>query len=233
MKKFLIATIVLLGSISLANAEQFRVGVSLMGALFEADGAKEIFSGNHAGNRSSTKVTKTTASEKDDAEGAFALGSIFAEYQYNDQISVGVSYVPHSSDSEETENIQNITGADATGRDAKQTNRVKVSFEDLVSIYALANLNDNVYAKFGYMQLEAVTEENLGSGGAYGNDTLDGFTIGLGYNMDLDDGMFVRAEAAYMDINGTTLVNANDSTKSVSADGITGYGAAVSIGKSF
>ena len=51
--------------------------------------------------------------------------------------------------------------------------------------------------------------------------------------MDLDDGMFVRAEAAYMDINGTTLVNANDSTKSVSADGITGYGAAVSIGKSF
>ena len=180
MKKFLIATIVLLGSISLANAEQFRVGVSLMGALFEADGAKEIFSGNHAGNRSSTKVTKTTASEKDDAEGAFALGSIFAEYQYNDQISVGVSYVPHSSDSEETENIQNITGADATGRDAKQTNRVKVSFEDLVSIYALANLNDNVYAKFGYMQLEAVTEENLGSGGAYGNDTLDGFTIGLG-----------------------------------------------------
>ena len=231
MKKFLIATIVLLGSISLANAEQFRVGVSLMGAVFEADGAKEIFSGNHAGNRSSTKVTKTTASEKDDAEGAFALGSIFAEYQYNDQISVGVSYVPHSSDSEETENIQNINPQSRV--DAQATNKVKVSFEDLVSIYALANLNDNVYAKFGYMQLEAVTEENLGTGGAYGNDTLDGFTIGLGYNMDLDDGMFVRAEAAYMDINGTTLVNANDSTKSVSADGITGYGAAVSIGKSF
>ena len=51
--------------------------------------------------------------------------------------------------------------------------------------------------------------------------------------MDMDDGMFVRAEASYMDIDGATLTNANDSNKSVSADGITGYGAAISIGKSF
>ena len=83
------------------------------------------------------------------------------------------------------------------------------------------------------MQVDLITEENLGTGGAYGNDTLEGYTIALGYNMDLADGMFVRAEAAYMEIDGTTLTNANDSTKSVSADGITGYGAAVSVGKSF
>ena len=108
MKKFLIATVVLLGSISLANAEQFRIGVSLMGAVFEADGATETFSGNHAGNRSSTKVTKNTSDDKDSAEGAFALGSIFAEMQANDQISFGINYVPHSSDSEETENVQNF-----------------------------------------------------------------------------------------------------------------------------
>ena len=104
MKKILIATAVLLGSISLANAEQFRVGISVMGAGFEADGAKEIFSGDHSSNTTSTKVTKDTASEKENAEGAFALGSVFAEFQANDEISLGVSYVPHSSDSEETEN---------------------------------------------------------------------------------------------------------------------------------
>ena len=45
--------------------------------------------------------------------------------------------------------------------------------------------------------------------------------------------MFVRGEVAYMDIDGTTLTNSNDSTKSVSADGVTGYGAAISVGKSF
>ena len=233
MKKILIATVVLLGSISLANAEQFRVGISVMGAGFEADGAQEIFSGDHSSNTTSTKVTKDTSSEKENAEGVFALGSVFAEFQAIDEISLGVSYVPHSSDSEETENIQNIVPSTGLPSSAKATNKVKVSFEDLVTVYALANLNENVYLKAGIMQVDLITEENLGTGGAYGNDTLEGYTIALGYNMDLADGMFVRAEAAYMEIDGTTLTNANDSTKSVSADGITGYGAAVSVGKSF
>tara|TARA_B100001564_G_scaffold346395_1_gene346068 strand:+ start:32 stop:721 length:690 start_codon:yes stop_codon:yes gene_type:complete len=229
MKKFLIATVVLLGSISFANAEQFRVGISVMGAVFEADGAKEIFSGSHSSNASSTKVTKNASDEKDEAEGAFALGSVFAEFAATDQLSLGVSYVPHSSDSETAENIQNM----GTSFTAQKTNTVKVSFEDLVTVYALANLNENVYLKAGVMQVDLITEENLGTGGAYGNDTLEGFTIGLGYNMDLADGMFVRAEAAYLEIDGTTLTNANDSNKSVTADGIDGMGAAVSVGKSF
>ena len=233
MKKFLIATVVLLGSITLANAEQYRVGVSVMGAGFEADGASEIFSGDHSSNTTSTKVTKKSSAEKENAEGAFALASVFAEFVATDQISFGVNYVPHSSDSEETENIQNLVPSPGLPSSAKATNKVKVSFEDLVTVYALANLNENVYLKAGIMQVDLITEENLGTGGAYGNDTLEGITIALGYNMDLADGMFVRAEAAFMEIDGTTLVNANDSTKSVSADGITGYGAAVSVGKSF
>ena len=230
MKKFLIATVVLLSSITLANAEQFRAGISVMGAVFEADGASEKFTGDHSSNTTTTDRTIKSSTEGDDAEGAFILGSVFAEIQVSDSpLSVGVAYVPHSSDSEEAENKQNM----GTSFTAEATNKVKVSFEDLVTVYALANLNENVYLKAGYMQVDLITEENLGTGGAYGNDTLEGYTIGLGYNMDLADGMFVRGEAAYMEIDGTTLTNANDSTKSVSADGITGYGAAISVGKSF
>ncbi len=230
MKKFLIATIVLLGSITLANAEQFRVGLSVMGAVFEADGASEKFTGDHSSNTTTTDRTIKSSDEKEDAEGAFALASVFAEFAANDQISFGVSYVPHSSDSEEAVNVQN---QEAHAFSAEATNKVKVSFEDLVTVYALANLNENVYLKAGIMQVELITEESLGTGGAYGNDTLEGYTVGLGYNMNYGDGMFVRAEAAYIDIDGTTLTNTNDSTKSVSADGISGYGAAVSVGKSF
>ena len=229
MKKFLIATIVLLGSITLANAE-YRVGVSVMGAVFEADGASEKFTGDHSSNTTTTDRTIKSSDEKEDAEGAFALASVFAEFAANDQISFGVSYVPHSSDSEEAVNVQN---QEAHAFSAEATNKVKVSFEDLVTVYALANLNENVYLKAGIMQVELITEESLGTGGAYGNDTLEGYTFGLGYNHNYGDGMFVRAEAAYIDIDGTTLTNTNDSTKSVSADGISGYGAAVSVGKSF
>tara|TARA_B100000035_G_C20846751_1_gene485569 strand:- start:108 stop:800 length:693 start_codon:yes stop_codon:yes gene_type:complete len=230
MKKFLIATVVLLGSFSFANAEMFKVGVSVFGGKFEADGAKEIFSGDHSSNTTTTKVTKDAKDENDTAEGAFALGSVFAEVAANDQLSLGVSYVPHSSSSETAENTQN---KEVHAFTAEATNTVKVSFEDLVTVYALAKVNENVYLKAGVLQVELITEENLATGGAYDNDTLEGFTVGIGYNMDLPDGMFVRAEAAYMEIDGTTLTNKNDSTKSVSADGINGMGAAVSVGKSF
>ena len=230
MKKFLIATVVLLGSISFANAEMFRVGVSVFGGKFEADGAKEIFSGDHSSNTTTTKVTKDAKDENDTAEGAFALGSVFAEFAANDQLSLGVSYVPHSSSSETAENTQN---KEVHAFTAEATNTVKVSFEDLVTVYALAKVNENFYLKAGVLQVDLITEENLATGGAYDNDTLEGFTIGLGYNMDLPDGMFVRAEVAHMEIDGTTLTNKNDTTKSVSADGISGYGAAVSVGKSF
>ena len=41
--------------------------------------------------------------------------------------------------------------------------------------------------------------------------------------------MFVRAEGNLMDFNGVTLTNTEDSTKSIKAKDIEGYGARVSI----
>jgi hypothetical protein len=232
MKKFLIAAVVLLGSISLANAERFSIGITATGAVFEADGASELFTGDHAGNRSSTNVEKNAADEGEDAEAAVVMGSIFFEAAVNDKISLGASYVPHSMDSETTENIQNIC-CGATGEDSESRNTVKVSFEDLTTVYALVNLDNNIYAKVGFVQVEVITDENLATGGSYGNADLDGYSIGLGYSLDMADGMFARVEASYMDLDGATVTNDNDSTKSVKVDGISGYGAGISVGKSF
>ena len=233
MKKFLIAAVVLLSSISLANAERFSMGVTVSGGVFSADGASEEFTGDHSGNRSTTNVTKNADAEGEDAEAAVMIGSIFFESEVNDQFSLGINYVPHSMDSETTENIQNMHSV-ATGEDTTSTrNTVKVSFEDLTTIYALAQLDNNVYAKFGYTMVEIITDENLGTGGAYGNVDMDGFTLAVGYSMDLANGAFARVEASYMDLGGVSVTNDNDSTKSVKVDGISGYGAGISIGKTF
>ena len=233
MKKFLIAIVALMTSISFANAERFSMGVTVKGGVFEADGASEIFSGDHAGNRSSTKVTKSTATEGEDAEAAYAMGSIFLEAALSDQVSLGINYVPHSMETETATNTQNIGNLPADPGSGEKVNTVSLSFEDLTTIYALININDNVYVKAGYLDVEVVTEETLATGGSYGNTSLDGYEIALGYSMDLADGMFARIEASYMDLDGATLTNKNDSTKSVKADGISGYGAGISIGKSF
>tara|TARA_B100000963_G_C22581757_1_gene651165 strand:- start:529 stop:1230 length:702 start_codon:yes stop_codon:yes gene_type:complete len=233
MKKFLLAAAVLLGSISLANAERFSMGVTVAGGVFEADGASEVFSGAHAGNRGNTTVTKSAGDEGDEAEAAVIMGSIFFEAMVKDNMSLGISYVPHSMDSETTENISNIGNLPADPGSGEKRNTVKVSFDDLTTIYALANLDNNVYAKLGYVMVDIITDENLATGGAYGNTDMDGFTVAVGYSMDMNDGMFARFEASYMDLDGTSVTNDNDSTKSVKVDGITGFGAGISIGRTF
>ena len=224
MKKIFIGIIMFILPLTAAKAiEGVNIGLSLMGGVFEAKGAKEQFKGGHAGaEANSTTVTKTA----NDNEGTFALASIFIEKEIGDRFAIGFDYVPHSADSETAENVQQELGTN-------KTNTVQVDFEDLMTLYATLSLTDNIYAKVGYSEVEAITNENLGTGGSYGNATLEGYIVGLGYNRDISEGTFLRVEANYMDFDGVTLTNTADSAKSVSADGFEGYGARISVGKSF
>ena len=216
MKKIIITIFALLFATASYSIEKptFSAGLSVAGGVFEADGASEK-------NADATK----TASE-DDAEALYGIGSIFLEAKFNDKFILGVDYVPHSLDTETTENVQDEGGSN-------KTNTVQIDFEDYTTIYAAVFLNDNVYAKAGYVQVDAITNENLGTGGAYGNETFDGYTLGLGYNRDLDNGAFIRFEGNYTEFDGVTSTNTADTTKSITVDGITGYGAKISVGKNF
>ena len=232
MKKFLITAVVMLfGFLSSAQAEM-KIGVTAKAGGFEVDDASETFSGSHSSGSAVGDVTVKASAEGDEAEGAFIYGSVFLEKQVNEKFSLGIDYVPMAMESETTENTVNHQ-APGTGNDAQGTNTVQVDFEDLTTIYALLHANDNVYLKVGYMEVDVQTNESLATGGAYGNTTLEGYTVGLGYDHDMDSGVFVRLEATYMDLEGATLTNANDSTKGVHADGIVGYGAGISIGRAF
>jgi hypothetical protein len=232
MKKIIIAIFMFILPLTAAKAiEGVNIGISVMGGVFEANGAKEMFKGAHAGGASPGDVTKSTATDGDTAKGDFVLGSLFIEKTIGDKFAIGFDYVPMSAETETTENIQ--LDKTTTDTSTSRTNTVQVDFEDLMTIYGTLSFTDNVYAKIGYSEVDAVTNEKLATGGSYGNATLEGYVIGLGYNRDLDSGAFVRVEANYMDFDGVTLTNTADSTKSVSADGFDGYGARISVGKSF
>ena len=232
MKKFLTIAAFMLFTITSAQAVDGRIGVTLKAGYFEADEASEIFSGAHSSGASPGTVTKNASAEGDVAEGEFGYGSIFAEVMVNEKIALGVDYVPMALETESIENIQNMKTVQ-TGEDAQSTNTVKVEFEDLTTVYALLHATESLFVKVGYMQVDVNTVENLATGGSYGNTSLDGYTIGVGYNHDLDNGAFVRVETNYMDLDGTELTNANDATKKVKADGITGASVGISVGKSF
>ena len=106
MKKLTILIVMIFGYFTNANAfdgvQGFNLGVSLSGGVFDVDGAKEEFKGAHVGSASPGDIVKN--STEDTAEGLYAIGSIFAEVEVTDVLAIGLDYVPHSLDTETTEN---------------------------------------------------------------------------------------------------------------------------------
>ena len=120
-------------------------------------------------------------------------------------------------------------GPDETSN-AVSENKVQVDFEDLTTMYATFDVTDNLYVKAGISSVEVITNENLTTGSSYGNTTLDGTSLGVGYDMDMDNGLFVRAEGNYMNFDGASLTSNDNTIKLKNLDGVT---AAILVGKSF
>jgi hypothetical protein len=158
-------------------------------------------------------------------------GSIFIEKTLGQYLLVGIDYVPSALETETSETIVDDKGA--TDASTRQTNKVQVDFEDLTTYYVGLNLGDSgAYVKAGIVTVDVITNESLGTGSTYGNTDLDGTLIGLGYNRDFDNGMFVRAEGAYTEFDGASVTSSTTVNKITlnSLDGVTGK---ISIGKSF
>ena len=234
MKKIIFSIILMLSFGFNANAEKgINAGVTLLYGAFDVTGAEEKLAANHSSGAGDAATVKHSA-EGENAEGEFGLASIFVEKTLGDKFAIGIDYVPMAADSETAENKTNVAGSRtaATGVDGALTNTVQVEFENLTTAYAMINLGP-MYVKAGVMTVDVNTKENLGTGGAYGNTSLDGTMFALGMDRELDNGAFVRLEGTVMEFDGVELTNQNDSTKSVKVDGIDGYGARISIGKSF
>tara|TARA_B100001142_G_scaffold5964_1_gene6041 strand:+ start:922 stop:1593 length:672 start_codon:yes stop_codon:yes gene_type:complete len=223
MKKYVYLVIFLLGFANTSFAEKgINMGLSLQAGVFETSAFEK--------EDDETSVSKS-------AEGLFAIGSIFVEKVLpNDRVSFGLDFVPYALESETSNHEQIDIKAGELESSASTVNQtVQVDFENLLTLYAKLNLNENVYLKLGYMQVDAITNETLGTGAQYGDATLDGMTAGLGYNLDLDSGTFVRVEGNWMQLGGETFTATGTDTgnNSVVVDDVDGYGARVSIGKSF
>lgn len=232
MKKYVYLLILVLGFSNTALAG--KIGVSLQAGVFETSAVEKENSTD-----STADATVDTSASKD-AEGLFGIASIFVEGTLpNDRVSLGLDFVPYALESETTDHKQLSMAVGGDGVNSNDntestvTNKVQVDFENLLTLYAKVDFDNSMYAKIGYMQVEAVTNEVLGTGGKYGDETLNGYTLGLGYEADLASGAFVRFEGSYMNIGGATFKNTVNVGTSVVVDDIEGYGAKVSVGRSF
>ena len=216
MKKIIIFLITSMFFFGQASAVDFSVNVGLSGstAVFHAEGEE-----NENGEKA-----------KEDATGIADFGSVFAEATVNDLITVGVDFVTDTLSSETAESV--VDDITTSASNTRTTQKVQIDFEDLTSYYVLVNLTEGLYVKGGYVSVDVITNESLGTGSTYGDTTMDGTVMGVGYNRTLDNGIFFRVEGNYMDLGSKSLTASNADNK-VSLNDLIGASAKVSVGKSF
>ena len=220
MKKLTIATF--FACMYLFNAQAgVNVGISGQIGLFTA-----------TGKESHTTATESAAAgsyKKEDTEiGAAGFGSVFIEGVVKDRFILGIDYVPSALETETVESRRLDKTTSATASNVE--NKVQIDFEDLTTVYAGLMVTENAYVKAGMVTVDVITNENLGTGGSYGNTSLDGAMIGIGYNKSMDNGMFVRVEGNYLNFDSQSLTSGDMTVQLKSLDGVTGK---LSIGKSF
>ena len=167
-----------------ANSVEFKAGVSANGMAAYANAKETIKDSGY----------RTTNEE---ALLATSFASVFAEISSDDMmgLGIGVSYAPEVVDLEkETRTIQNTSG-DSGNDTGDQIIDGKVN--DLVSIYATMPIGEGAYLKAGYIQATLVTSENLATGSKYEDIDLTGMQVGAGYEGELGDNAFWRAEGSY------------------------------------
>lgn len=214
MKKIIISSLASLFLITTtATAELgLNIGVSVEAGLYGATG-KEV-------NANSTNGTEIAA---------IGYESFFIEKTLGDYITIGVAYNPSPFSTDTAETAKNDMEPDAQVQTSVE-NKVQVDFEELTTLYVALNVTENAYVRLGTVSVDVITNEKLGTGSSYGNTSLDGVEMGVGYNKGLNNGFFIRAEGNYVEFDGVSLKSADNTIHLDSLDGVTGK---LSVGKSF
>ena len=162
--------------------------------------------------------------------GAFEndVGSVFIEYTAG-PVTLGVDYHLEDIVTPTSTNAQWTSDSDFTAL----TNTVKATFENHTTIYAAFPIWGGLYAKVGGIYVDIKTQENLGTGGEYGNSDTTGVTAGLGFQHEVQDGFSVRFEALAAQYEDVSVNNSKDTSKTIKVSDMMGASGRVSILKTF
>ena len=222
MKKLLLSIVFSVLYVLPTSADMgVNIGVSGNAGVFTAS-ADETF----------TPSSTTNRNQNGSEHGEAGWGSIFGEVSVN-RVFVGIDYVPSSLETETAETAKSdkqTTGSDAV---TVTENIIQIDFEDLTTYYAGVMVTDNLYVKAGMTTVEVITNESLGTGGSYGNVSLDGSMFGVGYHMANSNGAFMRVEGNYMSFDGASQTNSDDNEKKIRLKNLDGVSGKISLGKTF
>ena len=215
MKKLIIAisTFVLFATNAMSIDLRPSFGISGNIAAYAATGIERNF--NEAGTAVDTTTTEYGAFKEN-------YPSIFVEVGLNDAVSLGVDYVPTTIKT--PENVSNINEGNS--------NTVRAEIEQYTTIYAKVNIPlGGLYAKVGYAMFDVTSIET--NANSYGDDSSNGYTLGLGYNHDVTDGFAIRAEVTASSFDNVEANNGQTNKTEVEVEDMIGARGTISLVKSF
>jgi hypothetical protein len=209
-----------------AAAVEFRVGISAGLAGIESTG---------------TETLKDSSNKTAHAEDATAvIPSWFTELATDSGLGIGYDSVSGSADLaggvRKTVNVSTEQAAAVVGNDAG-TQQANAEVDGMSTIYLIKKFESGLLFKFGTTSADVNTIETLASGTTYGNKTVDGTMVGIGWETANDSGIFVRTtfESTSFDsvkLTGTEEGGTSGSYNIIDAD-VDMQMAKISIGKIF
>jgi len=143
--------------------------------------------------------TTIDASNKESGVFTESFGSQFVELGIGRWISLGFEHVPDSIST--PQNVNDSSGATATST-------VSVDFNDMNTTYLKLNTPMGIYFKYGTVSTDLDIKETQLSGNTYSNTSVDGTSMGAGYQKTLGErGFGFRIEGNYVELDNVTVNN--------------------------
>ncbi len=194
-----------------------NMGISAVYLDVEASGSQTL----------KTTNTVTSTSHSDEA----VTGELFIENQDSNGLTLGLAIIPVDAEVgvKTKSRTDKLTSGDVTG-----SQKAAAEFSMHTTVYAHVPLGGTgAYLKLGAGFVEVKSTESLVTGAKYGDETVNFGTVGLGFQRDLDNGMFARLEAAYSDYEEVTLTSTGSDAASKIKGDIDTWSGKISFGKSF
>ena len=224
MKKLILTVLASIALTGAAFAQNYSIGVTGTALYYDASG---------------TETTKSSAEKNNKSDSGVApIPSLFIETELDTGATVGLDIIPFSAKVADG-SMNADDDAETSG-----TNKVDVNFKNHVTLYVESPIDtqlDGSYIKFGISSVTIETDETMSTGSTYGDETIQGLTVGFGVKRDMATGGFMKVEGAVSHYQGATFngsFNGNSAGDSanrnvIDLDDFNTAGIRVSVGKRF
>ena len=200
MKKLVLSIVILLGFATTSYA-QVSVGFTVSSADIESSVTDDI------DNNGSTDTTKDLSND-------VIFGSVFLERAINDNMSIGVDFIPFDAEFESRSTTQSSLKATADGAATSGTNKGTADVSRHLTIYLQPQkeIRDGlkVFGTLGLVRADVESKvQSVSSTDKTVEQDLDGLKLGLGLKKETGFG-FIKleySETDYDDISTTTSNN--------------------------